>query len=126
MSHFKPNIQAFKAEADLSAKQYTFVKFGADEKSVLSCGAGERAIGILQNAPGLGEAAEVAIFGGGAYLKLGASVGLGQIVKSQADGEGEKASAAGDWCAAVAHQAGVAGDIVDVFVTPVVAAAAEA
>lgn len=125
MSHFKPNIQAFKASALIA--QYTFVKFGADEKTVAPCLANERAIGIVQNAPAAaGDVAEVAIFGGGAYLKLGAAVALGQIIKSQADGEGQKAGAAGEWCAAVAHQGGVTGDVINVFVTPVIAAAAEA
>lgn len=126
MSHLAEKVQSFKAGADLSALQYTFVKFGADDKTVVGCGAGERAIGILQNSPALGQVAEVARKGGGSYLKLGATVARGAIIKSGALGVGVKAAAANDWCYAQSMESGVVGDIVSVDVGPIVAGGAEA
>ena len=44
MSYMKPEIQAKLAGADLSALQYTQVKFnGTDKTSVVGAGAGEEA-----------------------------------------------------------------------------------
>ena len=51
-----------KAGADLSAKQYFFVKIDANGDAVLA-GNGENAIGVLQNAPASGEAANIAVAG---------------------------------------------------------------
>lgn len=51
------------AAADLSTYQYRFMKLTADN-TVNVCGAGEQAIGVLQNKPtGAGQAARVRVFG---------------------------------------------------------------
>jgi len=54
---------------DLSAHQYHFVKFGADALHVIAGTAGVKCIGVLQNAPALGQMAEVALLGAGSKVK---------------------------------------------------------
>jgi len=80
--HLKAGIHA--AGADLSANQFKAVKFDANGDIVL-CGAGERAVGILQNDPVSGEAAEIEESG---YAKMiyGANVTPGQQLMSTAAG----------------------------------------
>lgn len=126
MSHSDPRIYSFVAGANLSALQYTFVKFGADNKTVAACGANERAIGILMNKPLLGERAEVALPGGGAYLKVNENIALGKLLTSTAGGLGEVADAAGEWCGAIAYQAGVQNDVIAVEVIATQAQASDA
>lgn len=53
---FKPGV--FEAGADLSALQFRAVKLDGSGNVVL-CGAGERALAMLQNKPILGESAEI-------------------------------------------------------------------
>lgn len=125
-SRSQARIKTFKAGADLSAKQYTFVKFGSDDKTVVSCAANERAIGILQNDPVSGGAAEVALPGGGALLKVSESVALGKLLTSTAAGLGEVADAAGEWCGALAYKAGDANDVIAVEVIATQAQASDA
>lgn len=59
---FRP--AGFVAAADLSAKQYRFVKPTSTDMNVNACSvAGEGAIGVLQNSPSQGQEAEVMISG---------------------------------------------------------------
>ena len=76
-----------KAGADLSAKQYFFVKIDTDGDVVLA-GDGQNAIGILQNAPASGEAASVAI-SGVSKIVIGTTGTLdsGSVISSDADGK---------------------------------------
>ena len=126
MSYSNPRIYSFIASADLSAKQYTFVKFGATKDKVASCAANERAIGILLNAPASGERAEVALPGGGALLKVSETIALGKMLTSTAAGLGEVADAAGEWVGAIAYGDGVANDVIPVEVVGCQAYASDA
>lgn len=81
------NIYAFKANADLSAKQFHFVKVDATGKLVTLCGLGEAGCGVLQNAPKNGEVAEVAIFGGGAKVKCAGIIPANASIASDANGQ---------------------------------------
>lgn len=68
----------FVAGEDLSAKQYHFVKIdNGDGEVVAVSGATDRPIGVLQNAPTAGQAAEVTIVGG-TKVKCGGSASFGQ------------------------------------------------
>jgi len=78
-----PNDLSFKAAADLSALQYTFVKLDANGNVVACSAAGEKSVGVLQNKPKNGETALVR------------PVGLSKIVASAA-------IAAGDYIATTA------------------------
>lgn len=68
------------AAADLSTKQYYFVKLDNTGKAALCSGATDKPIGILQNAPVSGAEAEVVVSGGskvvaGGTLDEGNSIG---------------------------------------------------
>ena len=73
------------AGAGLSAKQNHFVKINSSGAAVLA-GAGEAAIGVLQNDPTSGQTAAVQV-SGVAKVKAGASITAGAQVAVNADGE---------------------------------------
>lgn len=111
------SVTNFVAGADLSALQYSFVKLHTTADQVVKCGAGERSIGILQNAPESGEVAEVHCDQGKfSYLKVvDATAALAALMKSDANGKGTVASADKEIYGAVIVQAGTsANDIVEV------------
>lgn len=115
-----PRMGSYKAGADLSAKQYTFVKAGTNAGEVVAVSATtDVPIGILMNAPLSGEAADVALPGGGAKLKCDASVTNGGLIKTGDDGLGEAASADGALVCARADVTGkttAANDVIPVEV----------
>lgn len=114
-SYNKPKIVVKLANGDLSAKQYCFVKFTAstDGQKVSICGAGDKALGVVMNAPVAGEEAEVAKLHGGALLKLAGTIAAGDSIKPDANGAGV-VGATGDMCSAIAQEDGVAGDVISV------------
>lgn len=79
------------AGADLSGNQYQFVKLDANGDVILCDTQGEQAYGVLQNDPGLGEAATVAI-GGVTKVEAGEAVAAGNLVGVAADGQALDAS----------------------------------
>jgi hypothetical protein len=119
----KPNMQSYVAGGNLTAKQYHFVKFdtgSGKEQKVVIAGASDKPIGIVQNAPNTGEAAEVAMFGGGAYLAVAGAVAAGGRIKVDSDGKGVASSAEGDMICAVADAIGPnssSGDTIPVLVS---------
>lgn len=56
-------LPAFKAGADLSAKQYYFVKISAANTVIVCAATTDRPIGVLQNKPTSGQTAEVCCIG---------------------------------------------------------------
>ena len=123
-----PNYKSFLADADLSSYENCFVKIGTDEKHVNVCDTkGEQAVGVLMNAPSAaGQIAEVAIFGGGALLKLGGTVTAMQQITPNASSVGIIPDAAGQALMAQALDDGVSGDKIAVNITFGEAHAAEA
>lgn len=118
MSSFRePIIKAFKAGADLSSSQYNFVKIGTADDEVIEATANDKTVGILMNAPGSGERAEVALPGGGALLELAEALAALDLITPTAAGIGEQVDAADEWCGAYAQEAGAIGDVIEVFVT---------
>jgi hypothetical protein len=70
------------AGADLSAKQYTFVKLNSSGQAIAVAAATDVAIGVLQNKPTSGQEAEVLIVGGtkivaSAAATLGTALNIG-------------------------------------------------
>lgn len=104
------------AGADLSAKQFTFVKMNTTDRTVVSAGNGDAALGVLINQPESGNAATVAVRGrvliecGSGGLTAGANVGI------DADGKGVVA-ASSDIIVGQVVDAGAAGEIatIDIF-----------
>ena len=111
--HLSSRNQAYKAEADLSANQYHFVKDGTADRTIVLAGAGE-GFGILMTDPKLGDMAEVALTGGNAEVVCGGTVAKGDLLKSDANGEAVVANVANDLALARAIEAGVAGDVIEV------------
>ena len=72
------------AGADLSASQYLAVKLNSSGQVVVA-GAGEAAIGILQNKPGAGQAATVRV-GGASKAKAGGTIAAGADVAANSSG----------------------------------------
>ena len=77
------------AGADLSTKQYTFVKLDSSGQAVAAAAATDIPVGVLQNAPTSGQEAEVLVVGGtkivaGAAIAEGAQVGTSSAGKAVA------------------------------------------
>jgi len=74
------------AGADLSTKQYTFVKLDSSGQAVAAAAATDIPIGVLQNAPTSGQEAEVLIVGG-TKIVAGAAIGEGALVGTSSTGK---------------------------------------
>ena len=77
------------AGADLSAKQYNFVKLNSSGEAIACAAATDVPVGVLQNAPTSGQEAEVLIVGGtkivaGATIATPAAIGTGATGKAVA------------------------------------------
>lgn len=73
------------AGADLSAAQFKAVKLNSSGNAVLA-GAGEFAVGILQNNPASGQAATIATVGAISKAKAGGNITAGATVAVNASG----------------------------------------
>lgn len=113
MAYEKPIFtQTFTAGEDLSAKQYHFVKLNA-ANSVHVCDATtDQILGVLQNAPASGEAANVMILGI-SKLTASAAIAAGANLSCDADGKGVTVTVGSDtttYVGAVALEAASAED----------------
>lgn len=108
----------FTAAADLSAKQYYFVKMSAVDNVNLA-GANEASVGILQNKPKSGEAAVVRVVGTSKLISHDAAgIAVMDMLTSDANGKGEEVDADKEYCGAIALEASAADDdIIEVLVT---------
>jgi hypothetical protein len=81
-------LHSFEAAADLSAKQYYFVKLTSAGKVDVCAAVTDVPIGVLQNKPVAGQAATVLIIG---ISKVIADVALdeGNIIGTAADGQAQ-------------------------------------
>ncbi len=101
------------AGADLSSKQFYCVKLNASGQMILS-GAGENALGILQDKPASGQVGAVCCLGKSMGI-YGASVTGGQNLTPDANGKLVPATG-NDAVVAVAAESGSADDICSVYV----------
>lgn len=74
------------AAADLSSKQYTFVKLDASGQAAAAAAATDIPIGVLQNAPTAGQEAEVLVVGG-TKIVAGAAIGEGALIGTSSAGK---------------------------------------
>tara|TARA_R110002153_G_scaffold208974_1_gene361468 strand:- start:352 stop:720 length:369 start_codon:yes stop_codon:yes gene_type:complete len=102
------------AGADLSAKQFTFVKLDAAAKAV-SCGDGEAAFGVLEVPAGSGKAATVTV-SGKVMVKCGDDVTIGGPVAADVNGEAVDA-AVGNIIVGTAYESGVDGQIIAIEIS---------
>jgi hypothetical protein len=79
-------IPGLTASADLSAKQYYFVKMSGEKTVTVCAGVTDKPIGVLQNAPASGQAATVCAIG---ITKVSgdADLGYGDSIGTSADGQ---------------------------------------
>lgn len=74
------------AGADLSAKQYFFVKVNTSGQAVLCSGLTDKPIGVLQNTPKSGEEAAIVVVGG-TKVVASASLDEGTLIGTTAAGK---------------------------------------
>lgn len=83
------------ASADLRTKQYHFVKVSGNNTVTVCAAATDIPVGVLQNAPNSGEAAEVAVLG---VTKVVAdkSLAAGVLIGTSGDGQADDKTAGTD------------------------------
>lgn len=104
-------LHAFSATAgaDLSALQYTFVTVNSSGLAV-GAAANSLAIGVLQNDPISGQAANIA-HGGETKIKLGGTLTPGALVEVGTAGVAVAATGAGSYVKGVLTKGGASGEI---------------
>lgn len=123
-AHFQEAVSgSYTAAADLSALQYTFVKFNSTGGVIAVAAATDIPAGVLQNAPTSGQIAEVLIIGGtklkasaaitppvligttsvGRAVALAAGTDTTKYILGQTDGEQGVAAANGDVIAVIVN-----------------------
>jgi hypothetical protein len=108
------------AGADLSTKQFYFVKL-ASATTVDVCSAiTDKPIGVLQNTPSSGQAAEICIFG---ITKVSAdgNIVAGNLIGTSSDSQADAIASGTDTTVYVmgqAIEAGAAGNIITMFLNP--------
>lgn len=113
------NVVSFESAADLSTKRYYIVKMTSAGKVNLAASATDVSIGVLQNKPKAGEAAEVFMrnSAGTGKVILGGTVTLGAALTSNASGKAIATTTAGDQILGYALEAGSADDIIEFMPT---------
>ncbi len=82
------NVSAI-AGADLSARQYHFVKWSANGTVVLCAAATDIPAGVLQNAPVSGDAANICVVGE-TKIVGDADLDAGQLIGTSGDGQADR------------------------------------
>lgn len=118
MAYQIPVLDAtFEASADLSAKQFYFVKIDGDNKVNVCTAITDAPIGVLQNKPTAGQAANVRLWGI-SKLSANAAISAGDILGSSTDSQAQTAVATNVTCARALTAAGAADVIFSALVMP--------
>lgn len=108
----------FKAGADLSSSQYAPVKLGTNPGEVVACGAGEEAVGILQNLPKVGHAAQVRV-AGTSIVRASGEIAKGSTVAAAADARVAVADTPPVYAIGLTLEAAATdGDLVEMLIRP--------
>ncbi|HSG63301.1 MAG TPA: hypothetical protein VLA24_17890 [Pseudomonadales bacterium] len=81
-------IPGLTASADLSAKQFYFVKMSGEKTVTVCAAATDKPIGVLQNAPTSGQAANVCVVGV-SKVSGDADLNFGDLIGTSADGQAD-------------------------------------
>ena len=113
------DAESFKAENDLSAKQYYLVEVSAANQVDVCDGATDIAIGVLLNEPTANHAAQVGLLGRFPVVSDGTTpIAAGDNVGTDASGKAVKKTTNNDWVIGRAMAASSAdGTIIDVLFT---------
>jgi len=84
-----------EAGADLSSSQYYFVKLNASGKAVVCSGATDIPVGVLQNNPTSGQAAEIVVVGL-TKVSSNAALAIGDLIGTSSDGQADAKTAGTD------------------------------
>lgn len=96
MAYEKPLLMHSRiAAADLSAKQYYFVKLDSSGNVDVCSGATDRPYGVLQNAPTSGQAAEV-MLAGISKVSSDGTIAVGALIGTSGDGQADSKTAGTD------------------------------
>jgi len=82
-------VESFKAGADLSTKQFYFVKLSADRTVIVCAAATDKPIGILQNKPDAADKAAEVLMTGRSKLSADVALAAGDLVGTSGDGQGD-------------------------------------
>ena len=74
------------AGADLSTKQYRFVKLDSSGNAIVCAAVTDKPVGVLQNNPTSGQAAEIVVVGL-TKVSTDAALAIGDLVGTSADGQ---------------------------------------
>ena len=110
------NTRYYKAENDLSTKQFHAVEITGNRQVDVCDAAADIAIGVLQNDPKTGEAAMVAVGTGGCKAKAGGTIAAGDRVGT--DANGKVITKTRGWLLGWAEEAGVDNQIIEVYLSP--------
>jgi len=110
-------VPGAEAAADLSAHQFKLVKMTST--GVNLCGAGEAALGVLQNKPdALAQAATVWGPGSTSKVVAGAAVAKGAKITSDATGRAVTAASGNYEAGQALDAASAAGNLITIFINP--------
>jgi len=99
----------FEAGADLRTKQY-YILYLSGDQTVSVSGSNGKAIGVLQNEPNSGEAAQVRVSGTTKVIASDTSIAAGDYLTSDGNGKAEEADANNEFCIGMALEAVDTGD----------------
>ena len=111
-------VGQFTASADLSAKQYHFVKMSGNNTVTVCAAITDVPIGVLQNNPASGGAAEVCLFGISKVVADG-TLAAGNVIGTSLDGQADAITAGSDttvYTMGIALAAASAGETVEAFI----------
>ncbi len=108
---------SFKASADLSAKQFLFMLVSGVDTCTVTSAATDTVLGVLQNKPASGEAADVRCYGI-AKVVAGGTVTAGDRVGTDNAGKAVTKTADADKIAGLALSTAASGELVSILLTP--------
>ena len=111
-------VGQFTASADLSAKQYHFVKMSGNNTVTVCAAITDVPIGVLQNNPTSGQAAEVCLFGISKVVADG-NLAAGNVIGTSLDGQADAITAGSDttvYVMGIALAAASVGETVEAFI----------
>lgn len=110
---------SFEAAADLSAKQFYFVKMATGGKVDVCSGATDKPIGVLQNKPTSGQSATVCL-SGVTKVSSDAALAVGVLIGTSADGQADAKTPGTDTteyiCGQVILASGAAAELASAFI----------
>jgi len=113
-------VGQFTASADLSTKQYHFVKMSGNDTVTVCAAITDVPVGVLQNNPASGGVAEVALLGVTKVVADG-TLAAGNLIGTSADGQADAIAAGTDttvYLMGVAVSAASAGETTTMILNP--------